>query len=169
MSLIQIKTMTRLFTQAQHRSLLIDLHRGAANIVKTAFLPEHFRRSAFSRYGFKARNVRYTRWKRRVVGHNDPNVFSGLLRTSILTGSRVTATSQRGRVYARMGSVGQRMSGPKKGQYYTRALPDARRQEMEMFSRDEEQQLADWVGQTYVEVIDLPEFANTTLKRLPKF
>lgn len=152
----EVDIKTRLFSKARHRKIMINLFKRTMEHVRLHLLPKHFERIGFSRYGFKARSVRYTRWKRRIVEHNLPNVFSGQLKSSILLRSRTTSTSTHGRLYGRMGHQGQYMSGPRKNQFYTRALPDERRQELESLTEEEARKMADWFGQTYAELIDIP-------------
>lgn len=142
----------RLFTMAGHRKIMVDLHYGAMEIIKYRFLPRHFEYGAFQRYPgvFKARTAKYTKLKKRVLGHQKPNVWSGMLKTSILLDSRLTSTSTKGRLYGRMGNRGQFMTGPRQGEFYDRALPDARRDEMEVVSDSEIAELGDWFAKTYI-------------------
>lgn len=165
MTLISGQITERLPTMRGHNRAMNKLFYTAVVTIRDEFLPHHFTRDAFRRYGFKARGVRYTRWKRKVVGHNLPNVFSGELKGEVLLRSHPTSTSDHGNLRIRMGQRGQYMSGPRKGQFYKRALPEERRQEMSVVSDSERYELAEDFLDGYVYEMEL-ENSNRILKRL---
>lgn len=140
----------RLPTMRGHNQTMNRLFKEAVVTIWHEFLPHHFERDAFRRYKFKARGVKYTRWKHRIVGHNLPNVLSGELKGNVLLNSLPTSTASHGNLRIRMGGRGQFMSGPRKHQFYKRALPEERRQEMEAVSDEERGELAQQFAEGYL-------------------
>jgi hypothetical protein len=89
-------------TQRMHTTLLRDSTRAAAEHHVAFHLPRHFEDNPSTRpggaYGYKRRAPKYLESKRRKVGHETPNVFTGRMRIAVLGGSRITSTSTRGAV-----------------------------------------------------------------------
>lgn len=161
----------RLFTEAGHRRAVVTLLRACMEGIRDHFLPYHFKNEAYSRYPdvFQKRRLKYDRWKRKVVGHTKPNVFSGTLQYNALVRSRATATSVNGgKLYIRHGDHGVYMTGERKGLFYDRGLPEERDAELTVVSGEELQELADWFAETYVELQDHPEYRGSLLKRFRK-
>lgn len=154
----------RLPTMRGHRAAMNKLFYEAVVTIKEEFLRHHFERDAFRRYGFKARTPKYTRWKSRIVGHNLPNVLSGELKGEVLLNSHPTSTYDHGNLRIKMGHRGQFMSGPRKGQFYKRALPEERRREMGVVSDDEQRLLAQQFAEGYLLELRLSR-SNRLLKR----
>lgn len=80
-----------------------EMHRGfkaearkalevLGKIWHSRYLPIHFTEAAYTRYGFHKRTWKYVKRKRRTLGHNRPNVFSGETQRQVMQPPQITSS-----------------------------------------------------------------------------
>jgi len=167
---VQVKVPYRLFSVQGHKQVMNAIHREGMYRVQAFYMPVKFSNDLFRRYPqARRRTTKYQIWKGKLVHRGliettRPNVFSGELRAATLAGARITATATKASMYISTG-VGRFVTGARAGQSYSRALKDWQRQELEFFSEQDQQELADWAGDAYVDAADSPLNAGIVLKR----
>lgn len=135
---------TEVGVREHNRIARASLHYVAQNHL--AFnIPKHFEINPSTRpggpYGYAKRSIGYIKRKKRMVGHEIPNVLTGGLRSSVLAGSRITATPAKSTLYIKA----------------DRPLNDQRRKELEAITPGElllSTQLAHRVYQSEVDQLD---------------
>lgn len=96
-----------LATERTHKRLLKQVNRDIAVLHRNRTLRKHFENRAETRpggeYGYAARTKKYQIRKAKKTGHQRPMVFSGDMLRTVTSTSRITATKDKWRVYARTG------------------------------------------------------------------
>lgn len=104
-------------TQAQTKGALFHFEN---------FLPLHFTHAGAARYGYRKRQLKYERQKRRRFGHTYPLVFSGESQRQALSGARIMATPKgaRSMVTVPRSLIVHRATDPNKAQELGTVLPE---------------------------------------------
>jgi hypothetical protein len=91
----------KIITPRKHRALMRECLREAMIEHQNKTLPKHFALGANTRYQYKPISRGYSIKKKRMVHHLIPMVLKGWLRATVLQTSKVTATYNKSRLYAR--------------------------------------------------------------------
>lgn len=78
-------------TARNHARLMREINRGVMER-QAKRIENHFEEAAYSLYGARRRDPKYTRAKRKKYGHNRPLVKTGRLKRAILSRIKITAT-----------------------------------------------------------------------------
>lgn len=100
-AVIKPVTRSRLVTARTHARLMRDLLYALMRLHLTRTLPRHFASGAEHRYHYQRRRMKYQAAKLRRWGHNRPLVWSGRTEQGLRSGSRITATQHKSRLYYR--------------------------------------------------------------------
>jgi len=147
-----------LVTERTHKRILRQVNREIGVLHRNKTLKKHFENNPDTRsggaYGYEARTKKYQIRKARKKGHQRPLVFSGEMRRTVLGTSRVTATKDHWRVYARTGKT---------------LNPELRRQitdELEAVSEREIDQYISLMQRRYTMLANRPENRRKRKKKL---
>ena len=97
-------------TARAHAQLMKEINTGVMERQRDIRVPIHFTEKAYSEYQARPRAVKYTAWKEKKKHHRKPNVFSGILQSSL--GFTITATQYGSKLRIRA-RLGQKMSAAK--------------------------------------------------------
>lgn len=100
-------------------------------------------------YGYATRSAKYLKWKKKKVGHTDPNVLSGQTKRYIRANSTVTATQHKANFRA--------------SNYFP--LKVQMRDELEAFSPHEEKEIAKMQADIYKKYVN-EHYGETVIQRI---
>lgn len=143
-----------LLTQASHRKILNQLFRESLEHHKQVILPRHFKHvpetTPGGAYGFRKRSDRWLKKKKRMGKPDEPNVFTGGLRSRVLGASKVRATFRRGTLTAKA----------------PWPLTTRRRSELEVVSNREQERMTKKIEKGYVKRANSPEFRRKRRRKI---
>lgn len=90
-----------LFTARGHNEAMREVNREVLERQRDKNLPKHFKGGATERYGYRKRTLAYVNRKRKKYGHSIPLVWTGGTRDAVLSGVKITATRNGGRLKTR--------------------------------------------------------------------
>jgi len=157
----------RLFHEREHGKVMKECHEETMKYIRDIYLPFHFMTEAFRRYPgiFANRSARWRRIKRRKVGHDRPNVWTGALRRAVLTESVIRKTQDFGKLEAKAPLETMIKFGPNAGKMIRRPLTEQRRKEMEFVSDDEIDQQRERMRLQYQAAVFDPAHQTKVLKQ----
>lgn len=138
-----------IYTKRGHSKAMKIVNRSVMYRVKNQFLWKHFENvpetyPGAGGYRFKRRTAKYLKWKKKQVGHTKPNVLTGRLKKTVISGSIITATQHQSRLRAKS--------------YFP--MKEWHRRELEVISNREQKFLAKKYKEDYIGLANKPQYRS---------
>lgn len=153
---IKIEMRKDLVTPRTHNRIMLQINRELGEHHKKHTIKKHFENVPETRpggaYGYEKRGQRYAYRKQRKVGHRKPNVYSGRMRSTVLSAGIVRQTKSRWTFTA-------------KNYFPMRA---AQRDELEAVASGEVDEMLKRIRRRYIELANRPENRRKRRERVKK-